>query len=103
MPKSKKLRLKNSKPVKSKQKKQLKSKIAKIRKSSKSKYLNDPIGHRKSLHGKSFTDCYDKFNKLKHDSKSGHPTLEAHKKAVKYLKEHLPKCIDIIGNYLLDD
>jgi hypothetical protein len=95
MPKSKKLISKNSKPVKSKQ---LKSKIIK----SKSKYLNDPIGHRKSLHGKSFTDCYDKFNKLKLDSKSGHSTSESHKKAVKYLKEHLPKCIDIIGNYLID-
>ena len=98
MPKSKKLRLKNSKPVKSKK---LKSKIAKIRKSSKSKYMNDPIGHRKSLHGKSFTDCYDKFNKLKKNTKSGNPTSQSHKEAVEYLKKHLPKCIDIIGDYLI--
>ena len=71
-------------------------------KKSKSKFTNDPIGHRKSLYGQEFTDCYDKFNKLKRNSKSGHPTLEAHRKAVKYLKEHLPKCIEIIGQYLID-
>jgi hypothetical protein len=96
MPKSKKLRSKKYKPVKSKQ---VKSKIIK---NSKNKYANDPIGHRKSLHGKSFTDCYDKFNKLRKNTKSGNSTLDSHKKAVKYLKEHLPKCIDIIGDYLLE-
>jgi hypothetical protein len=99
MPKSKKLISKKSKPVKSKQ---VKSKTIKIIKNSKNKYTNDPIGHRKSLHGKSFTDCYDKFNKIRENTKSGNSTLESHKKAVKYLKEHLPKCIDIIGDYLLE-
>ena len=94
MPKSKKLRTKKSKPVKSKQ---VKSKTIK----SKSKYMNDPIGHRKSLHGKSFTDCYDKFNKLKKNTKSGNPTSQSNKEAVDYLKKHLPKCIDIIGDYLI--
>ena len=89
MPKSRKLRQKKSKPVKSKQ---VKNKIMKS--SKKSKYMNDPIGHRKSLHGKSFTDCYDKFKKLKN--------TKSHKEAVKYLKTHLPKCIDIIGDYLLE-
>ena len=37
-----------------------------MKSSKKSKYMNDPIGHRKSLHGKSFTDCYDKFKKIEH-------------------------------------
>jgi hypothetical protein len=95
MPKSRKLRSKKSKLVKSKQVK--KSKTIK----SKSKYMNDPIGHRKSLHGKSFTECYDKFNKLKKNTKSGNPTSQSHKEAVDYLKKHLPKCIDIIGDYLI--
>ena len=77
------------------------SKTKKNIKKSKSKFTNDPIGHRKSLYGQEFTDCYDKFTKLKHDSKSGHPTLESNRKAVKYLEKHLPKCIEIIGGYLI--
>lgn len=67
----------------------------------KSKFTNDPIGHRKSLYGQEFTDCYDKFNKLKKDTKNGHPTLQSTRKAVKYLEKHLPKCIEIIGEYLI--
>ena len=59
------------------------------------------IGHRKSLYGQEFTDCYDKFNKLRNDTKSGHSTLESSRKAVKYLEKHLPKCIEIIGEYLI--
>jgi hypothetical protein len=86
----------------SKTKKNIKKSIKKNIKKSKSKFTDDPIGHRKSLYGQQFTDCYDKFTKLKHDSKSGHPTLEAHRKAVKYLEKHLPKCIEIIGNYIID-
>ena len=35
-----------------------------------------------------------KFKKLKN--------TKSHKEAVKYLKTHLPKCIDIIGDYLLE-
>ena len=99
MPKS----TKNKNYKSSKIKKTIKnSKNKKSIKKSKSKFTNDPIGHRKNLYGQEFTDCYDKFNKLKRNSKSGHPTLEAHRKAVKYLKEHLPKCIEIIGQYLID-
>ena len=70
-------------------------------KSSKNKYTNDPIEHRKSLHGKSFTNCYDKFNKIRKNTKSGIPTSQSNKEAVDYLKKHLPKCIDIIGDYLI--
>ena len=77
------------------------SKNKKSIKKSKSKFINDPIGHRKSLYGQEFTDCYDKFNKLTHDTKSGNSTLESSRKAVKYLEKHLPKCIEIIGEYLI--
>ena len=75
-------------------KKAIKSKDTK----SKNNFKNDPIGHRKSLYGKEFTDCYDK---LKSDTKNGHSTLESSRKAVKYLEKHLPKCIEIIGEYLI--
>ena len=64
--------------------------------------MNDPIGHRKSLYGKEFTVCYDKFNKKKKDTKSGNSTLESARNAVKYLEKHYPKCIEIIGKYLID-
>ena len=92
MPKSKKRKYVKS-PIKSikKTKKSLKKLI---NKSKKNKYFNDPIGHRKSLHGQAFTDCYDKFNKVEEDTKS-------RKEAVKYLKKNLPKCIDIIGEWLI--
>ena len=99
MPKSRKRKSAKS-PIKS-IKKTNKSLKKIVNKSKKSKYFNDPIGHRKSLYGKEFTDCYDKFDKLKSDTKSGHSTLESNRKAVKYLEKHLPKCIEIIGDYLI--
>jgi len=74
-----------------------KSKVIK----SKNNFRNDPIGHRKSLYGQEFIDCYDKFNKLKKDTKNGKSTLESNRKAVKYLEKHLPKCIEIIGEYII--
>ena len=101
MPKSRKRKSAKS-PIKS-IKKTNKSLKKLVNKSKKNKYFNDPIGHRKSLHGKSFTECYDKFNKLKKNTKSGNSTSQSHKEAVSYLKKHLPKCINIIGDYLIGD
>ena len=98
MPKSSKTKNYKSSKTKSKAiKKAIKSKDTK----SKNNFKNDPIGHRKSLYGKEFTDCYDKFYKLKRDTKNGNPTLESNRKAVKYLEKHLPKCIEIIGEYII--
>ena len=91
MPKSRKRKSAKS-PIKS-IKKTNKSLKKLVNKSKKNKYFNDPIGHRKSLYGKEFTDCYDKFTKI--------DNTKSRKEAVSYLKKHLPKCIDIIGDWLI--
>jgi len=91
---------KSNNSKRSKKSKNIKS--SKNKKIKKSKYRDDPIGHRKSLYGRKFTVCYDKFNKKKKDTKSGNSTLESTRNAVKYLEKHFPKCIEIIGEYLID-
>lgn len=66
------------------------------------KYMNDPIGHRRYLYGKEFDTCYDKLLEIRKNTKSGQTTSKSNKEAIAYLKKHLPKCIEIIGDYLID-
>ena len=82
--------------------KKLKKTKPKTKKNKNNNFRNNPIGHRKSLYGKDFTDCYSKFDELKSNTKSKNPTLKSSREAVNYLKKHLPKCIEIIGEYLLE-